>query len=88
MRPTRLKLVGSALLIAVIVSLTSPPSSHSQRQQNVEARINALLARMTLEEKLGQLQQLDGEANGNFRPEHLQLAREGKLGSTSARARR
>ncbi|HEX9422010.1 MAG TPA: beta-glucosidase BglX [Pyrinomonadaceae bacterium] len=82
MRPTRLKLVGSALLIAVIVSLTSPPSSHSQRQQNVEARINALLARMTLEEKLGQLQQLDGEANGNFRPEHLQLAREGKLGST------
>src|SRR6266498_878819 len=82
MRPTRLKLVGSALLIAVIVSLTSPPSSHSQRQQNVEARINALLARMTLEEKLGQLQQLDGEANGNFRPEHLQLAREGLLGST------
>jgi beta-glucosidase len=37
---------------------------------------------MTLEEKLGQLQQLDGEANGNFRPEHLQLARQGLLGST------
>jgi beta-glucosidase len=37
---------------------------------------------MTLEEKLGQLQQLDGEGNGNFRPEHLQLARKGLLGST------
>ena len=37
---------------------------------------------MTLEEKLGQLQQLDGEANGNFRPEHLELVRKGLLGST------
>jgi beta-glucosidase len=41
-----------------------------------------LLARMTLEEKLGQLQQLDGEANGNYRPEHLQMVRQGLLGST------
>jgi hypothetical protein len=30
---------------------------------------------MTLEEKLGQLQQLDGEGNGNFRPEHLDMIR-------------
>jgi beta-glucosidase len=37
---------------------------------------------MTLEEKLGQLQQLDGEGNGNFRPEHLDLIRKGLLGST------
>jgi len=71
-----------ALCIALVLSLTSTPSSHSQKRQNVEARINALLARMTLEEKLGQLQQLDGEANGNFRPEHLQMARQGLLGST------
>ena len=49
---------------------------------NVEQRINALLAQMTLAEKLGQLQQLDGEANGNFRPEHLDLIRKGLLGST------
>src|SRR5687768_17120341 len=81
MRPSRLG-VGFALVIAVILSLTSPPSSHSQKSQNVEARINALLARMTLADKLGQLQQLDGEANGNFRPEHLTLARQGLLGST------
>ncbi len=37
---------------------------------------------MTLEEKLGQLQQLDGEANGDYRPEHLELVRKGLLGST------
>src|SRR4051794_1523956 len=56
--------------------------SHTQNSQNVEQRINALLAQMTLEEKLGQLQQLDGEGNGNFRPEHLELIRKGLLGST------
>jgi beta-glucosidase len=48
----------------------------------VERRINQLIARMTLAEKLGQLQQLDGEADGRYRPEHLELARKGLLGST------
>ncbi|HSB10750.1 MAG TPA: glycoside hydrolase family 3 N-terminal domain-containing protein [Blastocatellia bacterium] len=51
-------------------------------QSDVEKKIDALLARMTLEEKLGQLQQLDGEANGNYRPEHLEMIRRGVLGST------
>src|SRR5688572_15499265 len=70
-------------LLVVLVSLTAPLyHSQSQRSINVEQRINLLLARMTLAEKLGQLQQLDGEANGNFRPEHLDLARKGLLGST------
>ena len=53
-----------------------------QRQTGIERKINALLQQMTLAEKLGQLQQLDGEANGNYRPEHLELARKGLLGST------
>ncbi len=48
----------------------------------IERKINALLARMTLAEKLGQLQQLDGEGNGKYRPEHLDMARKGLLGST------
>ncbi len=73
----------SALLLFVLSSLLlSTSSTHSQRAPNVEQRVNALLAQMTLEEKLGQLQQLDGEANGNFRPEHLDLIRKGLLGST------
>ena len=71
------------ILLVVFICLTAPASnSQSQRPVSVEQRINALLAKMTLAEKLGQLQQLDGEANGNFRPEHLDLVRKGLLGST------
>src|SRR5712691_2361919 len=71
------------LLVVLALVLSAPPSaSHSQRPENIEKRIDALLAKMTLEEKLGQLQQLDGEGNGNFRPEHLELIRKGLLGST------
>ena len=72
------------LLLLVLLSFVflNDSSSHSQRPPNVEERVNALLSQMTLAEKLGQLQQLDGEANGNFRPEHLDLIRKGLLGST------
>src|ERR1051325_7205291 len=69
-------------LLLVLLSASFLPTSYTQRAPDVEQRVNALLARMTLEEKLGQLQQLDGEANGNFRPEHLDLIRKGLLGST------
>ena len=58
------------------------PAFASPPQSTIENRIDALIARMTLEEKLGQLQQLDGEANGNYRPEHAELVRRGLLGST------
>src|SRR5215208_7834722 len=68
------------LLLFTFLSLFLLSTYHSQK--NVEQRVNALLAQMTLEEKLGQLQQLDGEGNGNFRPEHLELIRKGLLGST------
>ena len=61
--------------IAFAMGQPLPPTR--REHQNVEARINALLAKMTLAEKLGQLQQLDGEANGNFRPEHLEMVRQG-----------
>lgn len=77
--PMTSRLFHFTLLLFILLCLCLLPTSHSQ---NVEARVNALLAQMTLEEKLGQLQQLDGEANGNFRPEHLELVRKGLLGST------
>jgi beta-glucosidase len=70
------------LLLLVVFSLFLFPSAHSQGPRDVEQRVNALHGQMTLEEKLGQLQQLDGEGNGNFRPEHLELIRKGLLGST------
>src|SRR5450432_489555 len=70
------------LLVVFLFVLTPASPSHSQRPADVEKRIDALLAKMTLAEKLGQLQQLDGEGNGDFRPEHLDLIRKGWLGST------
>src|SRR5260370_23736145 len=78
-----MKLVRStSALLVLALSLTILPVSAQVQRRNIENRINALLARMTLEEKLGQLQQLDGEVNGNFRPEHRDLVRKGLLGST------
>src|ERR1700720_4451292 len=70
------------LVLALALVFSVAPNSAQQRQPNNEKRINEILARMTLAEKLGQLQQLDGEGNGNFRPEHLDLIRKGLLGST------
>src|SRR3989440_2008376 len=70
------------VVVAGIFFIAPAADSHSQRPKDVEKQIDALLAKMTLAEKLGQLQQLDGEGNGNFRPEHLDLARKGLLGST------
>ena len=58
------------------------PVSAQKNQATIEKKINLLLSKMTLTEKLGQLQQLDGEGDGRFRPEHLELARKGLLGST------
>ena len=67
-KPLRLLLI----LLVVFIALSVPASkSYSQRSRDVEKQINDLLARMTLEEKLGQLQQLDGDANGRFKDEHL-----------------
>lgn len=78
-KPLRLLLV----LLALFICSGAPVSqSQSSREPNIEARINALLARMTLEEKLGQLQQLDGHADGRFKDDQPELVRKGLLGST------
>ena len=69
-----------AVIAAAWLSLQS--GAHVSPGSNVETRISDLLSRMTLEEKFGQLQQLDGHADGKFRPEHLDLVRKGLLGST------
>ena len=61
----RLIKFGFLVLALALVFPVAPNSA--QRRSNNETKINALLAQMTLAEKLGQLQQLDGEGNGNFR---------------------
>ncbi|HAT72201.1 MAG TPA: glycosyl hydrolase [Elusimicrobia bacterium] len=72
-----MKLIG-ALFIAFIYC--APPLAAGEAE--TELRVAALLSRMTIEEKFGQLQQLEGEANGDVRPEFLALAKKGLLGST------
>src|SRR5262250_2701915 len=69
-------------LATLVLVLSTLPATGVTSQDAVEGRIDALLGRMTLEEKLGQLQILDGEADGKYRPEHLELIRRGLLGST------
>jgi beta-glucosidase len=72
----------TSLLLILCFILAIPASSSSSQRNSIEAKINALVARMTLAEKLGQLQQLDGEANGVYRPEHPDMIRKGLLGTT------
>ncbi|MGI8884161.1 MAG: beta-glucosidase BglX [Pyrinomonadaceae bacterium] len=82
----RQKFIGLILFIFVLLfssaSAQIATRASSAKNAEIERKINVLLAKMTLAEKLGQLQQLDGEGNGKYRPEHLELARKGLLGST------
>ncbi|MDQ3472097.1 MAG: beta-glucosidase BglX [Acidobacteriota bacterium] len=92
MNPTRLtSLLLTSLLAATVaaVPVTRLQTSRSQQTRSrasasagVEQKISQLIARMTLAEKLGQLQQLDGHADGRYKDEHPGLARSGLLGST------
>ena len=73
---------NKVIFLSLLLLISVCPALTQTRNTAVEQKINALLAKMTLAEKLGQLQQLDGEGNGSFRPEHLEMARRGLLGST------
>ncbi|MFN2502329.1 MAG: glycosyl hydrolase, partial [Pyrinomonadaceae bacterium] len=68
--------------IIVIFLFAFTNSATAQKNQIIERRIETLLAKMTLAEKLGQLQQLDGDYQGSARPEQFEMARKGLLGST------
>jgi beta-glucosidase len=72
------------LLALSLLGAWGAPAARTQRTRRdpVERRIDALIARMTLAEKLGQLQQLDGHADGRYRDEHVEMIRRGALGST------
>jgi beta-glucosidase len=79
------KVISSILFIFVLFfsNITAQADRfQSSKNAEIERKINELLAKMTLADKLGQLQMLDGEANGKYRPEHLEMARKGLLGST------
>lgn len=86
--PVRIALaVALAALIALAVLLvprgSSPPATAQDPNDEIEAQIDDWLSRMTLEQKLGQLHQLDADfPTGRLREDQLQLVREGRLGST------
>lgn len=69
-----------AVLLLLALALAAPAAAAPDPE--VERRIEALLSQMTLEEKLGQLQMLGGDANGVYTGELPDLARAGRLGST------
>jgi beta-glucosidase len=69
-----------ACTLSCIASSHAAPSNLSSRE--IDRKVSNLLKRMTLEEKLGQLQQLCGTWDGNSLPEDFELARQGRLGST------
>jgi len=78
-------MIRSSVTLVLLTALTLViilPANSAIGQSDIETRIQSLLGKMTLEEKLGQLQMLDGEADGKFRPEHIDLIRRGMLGST------
>ena len=78
----KLAQLKSLLLLLVLIFTAGVSATAQPSPSEIERRINALLARMTLAEKLGQLQQLDGHADGRYKDEHPGLVRRGLLGST------
>ncbi len=60
----------------------APRVDAGRTRNDVERKIDALVARMTLEEKLGQLQQLGGDVGGHANADIYEIARAGRLGST------
>jgi beta-glucosidase len=85
-----MKLVRVASLLLALTLFCTAVTVHAQRRaarpsgprDDIERRINALVARMTVEEKLGQLQQLGGDVAGKPESALLDFARRGALGST------
>jgi beta-glucosidase len=59
-----------------------PRNDVGRTRNDVERKIDALVARMTLEEKLGQLQQSGGDVAGHANADIYDAARAGRLGST------
>ncbi|HKG15561.1 MAG TPA: beta-glucosidase BglX [Pyrinomonadaceae bacterium] len=89
----RLIRIMALSLVAVLAVTAAGVGGQAQRRQrlargraaqgnDIERRIDALVARMTLEEKLGQLQQLGGDNAGKANPDLYEIARAGRLGST------
>jgi beta-glucosidase len=86
-RVTLLSLAAALLALLVTVALVSQRATDPAEAQDpnaaIEAKIDQWISQMTLEQKLGQLQQLDADyPTGKLTDEQLELVRNGRLGST------
>jgi len=63
------------LHLIVVLLAASVAAAESMSDQAIESKVNALIQKMTLEEKAGQLTQM------GLTPESLELARQGRVGS-------
>ncbi len=79
---TNCKALAALLICCVCLPAGAQVPAYKNSKASPAARAADLLGRMTTEEKLGQLQQLDGLWEGDYRKEQLELARKGQLGST------
>ncbi len=68
---------------AVVVQGSGGEASAQDSDDEIEAKIDEWLGKLTLAQKLGQLQQLDADfPTGKLTDEQLQMVRDGVLGST------
>lgn len=72
MRQLRFRIV----LLIFLAGFTLPSSAQQPSDSEIEQRVNALLAKMTLEEKAGQLNQLPDKSSRT-----MEMIKEGKVGS-------
>jgi beta-glucosidase len=78
-------LLGLALVAAIAFAAQGPNDSAEAQNPDaeVEAKIDNWIGKMTFEQKLGQLQQLDADfPSGKLTDAQLQMVRDGTLGST------
>lgn len=71
-------------LLVLLLSISTNISAQKTSVQNIEPRVDSLLARMTLEEKIGQLNQMAGDFNTGTdvsQGDLLSQVRAGKVGS-------
>ncbi len=72
----KLRFIALSLILLAGFCQTAAQASRAATNADIERRIDTLLRRMTLEEKLGQLSQYTSAT-----PQTLELVREGKVGS-------
>ncbi len=72
-------------VFSIVICLLLAVSTTFTQQESIEKKVNSLLKKMTIEEKIGQLTQYsgDGKATGpvTFKGDHQELIKAGKIGS-------